>query len=185
MGSLDNSQVSTPAPLSDAAGSRQNPNRPPFSARKCSFAFELPVEILMQMTPLRLTVVLMRQKRPASDTPQGGIVFILRSEREVRRPDKQCTPQRKPATPQSPSSPLGVELPLVLVAQSCPTLQPCGLQPARLLCPWNSPAKNTGVGCHAPPSPGDLPNPGIEARFSALQAVSLPSEHRKITLRKL
>ena len=24
-----------------------------------------------------------------------------------------------------------------------------GLQPARLFCPWNSPAKNTGVGCHA------------------------------------
>ena len=27
-------------------------------------------------------------------------------------------------------------------------LQPHGLQPARLLCPWNSPGKNTGVGCH-------------------------------------
>ena len=25
----------------------------------------------------------------------------------------------------------------------------CGLQPARLLCPWNSPGKNTGVGCHS------------------------------------
>ena len=24
-----------------------------------------------------------------------------------------------------------------------------GLQPARLLCPWNCPGKNTGVGCHA------------------------------------
>ena len=23
-----------------------------------------------------------------------------------------------------------------------------GLEPARLLCPWNSPGKNTGVGCH-------------------------------------
>ena len=27
-------------------------------------------------------------------------------------------------------------------------LWPCGLQPTRLLCPWDSPAKNTGVGCH-------------------------------------
>ena len=27
-------------------------------------------------------------------------------------------------------------------------LQPHGLQPARLLCPWNSPGKNTGVDCH-------------------------------------
>ena len=25
---------------------------------------------------------------------------------------------------------------------------PWTLQPARLLCPWNSPGKNTGVGCH-------------------------------------
>ena len=33
--------------------------------------------------------------------------------------------------------------------QSCLTLQPNGLQPARLLCPWDSPGKNTGVGGHA------------------------------------
>ena len=31
----------------------------------------------------------------------------------------------------------------VLVAQSCPTL--CN---PRLHCPWDSPGKNTGVGCH-------------------------------------
>ena len=29
------------------------------------------------------------------------------------------------------------------------SLQPCGLQPARLLCAWGSPGKNTGVGYHA------------------------------------
>ena len=28
------------------------------------------------------------------------------------------------------------------------SLQPCGLKPTRLLCPWDSPGKNTGVGCH-------------------------------------
>ena len=28
------------------------------------------------------------------------------------------------------------------------SLQPHGLQPARLLCPWNFPGNNTGVGCH-------------------------------------
>ena len=28
------------------------------------------------------------------------------------------------------------------------SLQPCGLQPARLLCPWNSPSKSTTVDCH-------------------------------------
>ena len=32
--------------------------------------------------------------------------------------------------------------------QSC-LLRPSGLQPSRLLCPWDSPGKNTGVGCHA------------------------------------
>ena len=33
-------------------------------------------------------------------------------------------------------------------AQLCLTLRPHGLYPARLHCPWNSPGKNTGVGCH-------------------------------------
>ena len=33
-------------------------------------------------------------------------------------------------------------------AQSCLTLQPHGLQPTRFLCPWDSPGKNTGAGCH-------------------------------------
>ena len=36
-----------------------------------------------------------------------------------------------------------------LVAKLCPTLlQPHGLQPSRLLHPWDSPGENTGVGCH-------------------------------------
>ena len=26
---------------------------------------------------------------------------------------------------------------------------PPGLYPAKLLCPWNSPGKNTGLGCHS------------------------------------
>ena len=29
------------------------------------------------------------------------------------------------------------------------SLQPCGLLPTRLLCPWDSPGRNTGVGCHS------------------------------------
>ena len=33
-------------------------------------------------------------------------------------------------------------------AQSCLTLQPRRLWPTRLLCLWNFPGKNTGVGCH-------------------------------------
>ena len=37
---------------------------------------------------------------------------------------------------------------LCLVAQS-KALQPHELLPTRFLCPWNSPDKNTRVGCHA------------------------------------
>ena len=33
--------------------------------------------------------------------------------------------------------------------QLCLTLRPYGLQPARLLCPCDSPGKNTGLDCHA------------------------------------
>ena len=43
------------------------------------------------------------------------------------------------------------------------SLQPHRLQPTRLLCPWDSPGKNTGESCWLPrPPPRDLPNPGIE-----------------------
>ena len=31
---------------------------------------------------------------------------------------------------------------------SCPTVQHHRWQPTRLSCPWDSPGKNTGVGCH-------------------------------------
>ena len=36
-----------------------------------------------------------------------------------------------------------------------------GLLPSSLLCPWDFPGKNTGVGCHFLLQ-GDLPDPGIE-----------------------
>ena len=35
--------------------------------------------------------------------------------------------------------------------QSCPTLQPHRRQPTRFPCHWDSPGKNTGVGCHCLP----------------------------------
>ena len=38
----------------------------------------------------------------------------------------------------------------MLVAQLCSTLQPHGLQPARLLCSWQFLDKNPGVGSHSP-----------------------------------
>ena len=33
-------------------------------------------------------------------------------------------------------------------AHLCLTVQPHGLQPTKLLCPWDYPSKNTGIGCH-------------------------------------
>ena len=50
-------------------------------------------------------------------------------------------------------------------------------EPIRLLCPWNSPGKNTGA-CRPFSSPGDLPNLGIELRFSTFQVDSLPLSHQ-------
>ena len=44
-----------------------------------------------------------------------------------------------------------------------------------LLCPWDFPGKNTRSGLPFP-TPGDLPNPGIEPGSPSLQADSLPSE---------
>ena len=55
------------------------------------------------------------------------------------------------------------------------SLQPYELQPARLLCPLNSPGKNTGAGSHCLLW-GNLPNPGIEPRSLTMQADSLPPE---------
>ena len=62
---------------------------------------------------------------------------------------------------------------------SCVGLCPYGLQPARLFSPWDSPGKNTGVGCHAPfqgifPTQGSnvclLRPPALAARFFTTSA---------------
>ena len=50
---------------------------------------------------------------------------------------------------------------LCLVIQLCPTLQPHGLQPARLLCPWGFSRQEYRSELSWPP-PGDLPSPGIK-----------------------
>ena len=48
------------------------------------------------------------------------------------------------------------------ISQSCLTLcDPVDCSRDRLLCPWNSPGKNPGVGCHFLLQ-GHLPHPGIE-----------------------
>ena len=63
----------------------------------------------------------------------------------------------------------------VKLLQLCPVLcSPWTLARQAAPRPWNSPGENTGVGCHA--LPGDLPSPGIEPGYPALQADSLLSE---------
>ena len=55
--------------------------------------------------------------------------------------------------------------------QSCPdSVQVHGLQPARLLCPWDSPGKNNGVGSHALLQ--RIFNPGTEPRSPTSPALT-------------
>ena len=54
-------------------------------------------------------------------------------------------------------------------------MQPHRLYPTRLLCPWNSPGKNTGVGCHFLLQ-GIFPTQGWNPRLPAWQVDSLPTE---------
>ena len=55
------------------------------------------------------------------------------------------------------------------------SLRPHGLYPARVLCPWDSPGKNTRVGCRALLQ-GIFPTQGIKPLSPILQADSLLSE---------
>ena len=60
----------------------------------------------------------------------------------------------------------------VLVDQLCPTLcDPMNY----ILCPWDSPGKNTGVGCHSLLQE-IFPTQGSNLGLLQLQADSLPSE---------
>ena len=55
-------------------------------------------------------------------------------------------------------------------------LRPHGLQPSRPLCPWDSPGKNAGVGCHFLLQ-GIFPTQGSNPRLLHWQADSLPLSH--------
>ena len=61
-------------------------------------------------------------------------------------------------------------VPKVLVAQLCLFATPWTVAHTRLLCPWDSPGKNTGVGCHSLllgifPTQGLNPGPPTTGRF--------------------
>ena len=72
----------------------------------------------------------------------------------------------------STGSPLTCETESVSRSVVIHSLRPRGLQPARRLCPWDSPGKNTGVGCCFLLQ-GIFPS---WAGSRALQVDSLPSE---------
>ena len=55
--------------------------------------------------------------------------------------------------------------------------EPLGLQPTRLLCPWDFPRKNTGVGCHFLLQ-RIFPIWGLNLHLLHQQAVSLPLSHQ-------
>ena len=64
----------------------------------------------------------------------------------------------------------------LLATQLCPTLcDPRDCNPASLLCPYNSPSKNTRVGSHSLLQ-GIFPKQGSNPGSPTLQADSLPSE---------
>ena len=68
-----------------------------------------------------------------------------------------------------------------LVAQLCLTLlRPHGLQTVRHLCPWDSPDKNTGVGCHFLLQ-GDLPHTETKPEFPALADRFFTTEPPRMT----
>ena len=65
----------------------------------------------------------------------------------------------------------------VVVAQLGLTLRPYGLWPARLLCPWNSSGKNTGVGCHSLLQ-GIFPNQGLNPGLPHCRQILYQLSHK-------
>ena len=61
-------------------------------------------------------------------------------------------------------------------AQLLQSLQPYGLQPPRPLCSWDSPGKDTEVGCHFLLQ-GIFPTQGLKLSHLHWQVDSLPPSH--------
>ena len=64
------------------------------------------------------------------------------------------------------------------LVQSCLTLWPRGLQPARLLCAWAFLGKNTGAGCHFLLQ-GIFPSQGLNSHLLHSQVGVLPLSHQQ------
>ena len=64
------------------------------------------------------------------------------------------------------------------------SLQPHGQQPTRLLCPWDFPGKNTGVGCHFL-LPGIFLTRGLNSGLPHCRQMLYPLSHQKSPERSL
>ena len=94
----------------------------------------------------------------------------------LHRRDKAGCAEATPGQGLSLSCLMEAFSPACLCALSGLTLRPHGLQPTRLLCPWDFPDKNTGVGCHFLLQ-GILPIQRSKLRFLHCQEDSLPLSH--------
>ena len=56
------------------------------------------------------------------------------------------------------------------------SLRPYWLQPTRVLCPWDSPGKNTGMGCHSL-LPGSFPTQGSNLHLQDRKWILYPLSH--------
>ena len=72
--------------------------------------------------------------------PETGIIILSISQMRTLRINKKNFPS---------SHSLNVNRNCVSHSVGSNSLQPHELSTARLLCPWDSPGKNTGVGCHS------------------------------------
>ena len=66
----------------------------------------------------------------------------------------------------------------ILASVMSNSLQPCGLQPVRLPCPWDCPGKNTGVGCHALLQ-GVFPTEGLNPGLPHCRRILYPLSHQR------
>ena len=82
---------------------------------------------------------------PSSSRGEGGAASSLSLRRHVLWSSSRTSREGNPSTGTMESPHHGLSMCVCPVAQSCLTLRPHGLQPTRLLCPWDSPRTLEGV----------------------------------------
>ena len=114
-------------------------------------------DLLMPRVPHSSTRGLWHGWRPAA---RAEMNVRLDSRTGVKSPQRKCSYWKELTScswlhtlsgashPSSPPGPRHSESESVSPLDMSSSLQPHGLEPIRLLCPWDSPGKNTGVGCH-------------------------------------